>query len=669
MRHKLSKLALLLCLSLPLPPSAPLAQQVDAGGDSDDPKFVEIKPPAAPVVFAVKPLTRLPFQIIEGTAEPEARIVIEGGAKTVATDAAYWTGLFGALVRLREGENELTVYAVDDAGASPPVRVKIERAGAQTLRDGEPAQINISSGHTQRGLPGQPFTRPLVALVTDRRGRPVAGVAVEFTVRFGDASFTNGRRFEARTDSTGHASATLTAGKQYGIQLVRADYAGNTSSPASFDLLTVEPRRDGVTSVAGTLLDWYKHPLADVPVRLGGRTARTARDGRFRMERVTPGPGQRLEVSGDDIKAGEGRWSDASYVIDVLPGVENELGRPLFSSPLNDGPPLGAGPPFALDSEGRVTTAGAVIAWHDDYGRDAAPEVALLRGVRVTSPRGLGGRKFSATLVGDERVPVSLDDGLFTSLYLFVCPRDAEFDTPLPVKLPNLEHLAPGSPVIVLRYDARAGRWTREPGGARVVADGKTIETDEAGGIRGGGWYAFAGERTYAEFTNVNYLQVAGDPDLEDKDLHLEVSAGGKSAVMMSWWGEGYFKRLHFRVTMPALGDDIVLDSKGMAHGDSSRETEVTVSPEGHAMEPGAMVILTAVGRPHPGGYYVWTSSDASVASVEPFVSDGGAEHPNRARVVAHRPGRAKVTALYVTSAGESSAASSEIICRTPKER
>ena len=111
---------------------------------------------------------------------------------------------------------------------------------------------------------------------------------------------------------------------------------------------------------------------------------------------------------------------------------------------------------------------------------------------------------------------------------------------------------------------------------------------------------------------------------------------------MMSWWGEGGFKRLHYRVTHPALGDDIILPARGSAHTDSSREVEVTVTPGGQAIKPGEMIILSAVGRPHPGGYYLWTSSDPSVASVEPFLNDGGAEHPNRARVVGHRLGEPK---------------------------
>jgi Glucodextranase, domain B len=650
----------------------------DAAGNEEESELEligkDLVPPVAPVVFAVKPTTRLAYQIVEGRSEPESRVVISGGAKPALADSAYGTGLFTAFVRLREGRNDLTVVALDDAGASPPVRVSIERTGAGTplMPEGAPAQINISSGATQRALPDTDFPRPLVALVTDARGLPVEGVRVEFTVRFGDARFAGGHeRDSARTDETGRASVRLGAGKDFGINLVRADFDGNTSSPAAFDVETIEPRGDKETSVSGVMLDMFGHPLEGAIVRLGKRTIKAARDGRFTMQKVEPGADQRLEVFGDDINSGGHAWSDASYPIDVLAGADNSLGRPLFVSPLNEGPPLGAGEPFALDAEGRVTSKGAVLAWHDDYGRDVVPEVSLLRGVRVTAvpPATLDGRKFSATLVLSERVPVTLDDGLATGLNYFIQPRAVVFDQPLPFKFPNSDKLPPRSRVLVMHYDERAGSWKKE-GTARVGDDGKAVVNEDGSGIRGGGWYAFPGEKTQPEFTNVDFIQIEGNPRFEGATItHLEVYSEGKSAVMATAWGEGDFKRLHFRVTVPALNGEPIFDNKGMEPGDPSRAVEVTVTPISHVMEPGDRLILFAVGRPHPGGYYVWSSADPSIASVEPFVSDGGAEHPNRANVIAHRHGTVKISAMYITPAGATSVGSSEVICRQAKPR
>jgi hypothetical protein len=634
----------------------------------------DLVPPIAPVIFAVKPSTRLSYQIVEGRSEPESRVVISGGAKPTLADAAYGTGLFTAFVRLREGSNDLTIVALDDAGASPPVRVSIERMGALTPPppDGEAAQINISSGATQRALPGTEFSHPLVALVTDARGLPVEGVIVEFTVRFGDARFAGGReRDTVRTDVTGHASVRLSAGKSLGINLVRADFEGNISSPAAFDVETIEPRGDNQTSVSGLLLDAFAHPLEGVTIRLGKRTIKTLRDGRFAMQKVDPGTNQRLEVFGEDVDSGGYKWTDASYPIDVLPGADNSLGRPLFVSPLNEGVPLSGGAPFVLDAEGRVTSKGAVLVLNDDYKREIVPEVSLLHGVRVTAtpPLNFDGQKFAVTQALSERVPVTLDDGLVTGLYFFVSPHEVEFDQPLPFKFPNADKLAPRSRVLVMRYDSQMGRWAKE-GMAHVSDDGKTVTNEDGSGIRGGGWYAFPGEKTQPEFTNIDFMQIEGVPYFENAAIfNLEVYYEGKSAVMATAWGEGEFKRLHFRITVPILNGEIVFDNDGIEPRDTRKTVDVTVTPVSHVMEPGANLILFAVGRPHPGGFYVWTSADPSIASVEPFLKDGGAEHPNRANVIAHRPGKVKISAMYITSAGITAVGSSEVICRQAKPR
>jgi hypothetical protein len=233
----------------------------------------DLVPPVVPVVFPVKPKTRIAYQIVEGRSEPESRVVISGGEKPAVADAAYGTGLFTAFVRLREGRNDLNVVALDDAGASKSVRISIDRVG-DVPPDGDPAQINISSGATQRALPSTEFPKPLIALVTDARGLPVEGVAVEFTIRFGDVRFTGGhKRATAQTDETGRATVRLIAGKNIGINLVRADFEGNTSTASAFDIETIAPRGDKRQSNR-ILVDYFQHPLADVPIHLGKRLLR-----------------------------------------------------------------------------------------------------------------------------------------------------------------------------------------------------------------------------------------------------------------------------------------------------------------------------------------------------------------------------------------------------------
>jgi hypothetical protein len=647
----------------------------DAAGNTEEQDLdlvgKDMVPPAAPVVFSIKAVTRLSYQMVEGRSEPESRIVISGGAKTALADAAYGTGLFTAFVQLREGKNDLIIVALDQAGASQPVSVSINRtsAGGALPPYGQAAQINISSGAAQRALPGMEFPQPLVALVSDARGLPVADVRVEFTVRFGDARFAGGlERYSTTTDEKGHARAWLAAGKGLSISLVRADFDGNTSSPAAFDLETFEPRSDNETSVSGLVLDTFKHPQEGFTVRLGETTAKTGRDGRFVMNKVKPGKDQRLEVLDEQNKSSALPWSDASYSIDVIAGADNNLGRPLFVTQLNEGPLINAGPPFFLDSEGRVGK-GAAVAWQDDYEREVVPEVTLLTGVRITvkPPAQVAGQSFSATRVLSERVPVTLDDGLVTGLYFFVQPRLASFVPALTFKVPNADKLPPRSRVLIMRYDSQAGSWLRE-GMARVSDDGKVVMNEEGSGISRGGWYAFPSELRQPEFTNVDYIQIEGNPRFEGTHIsHVEAYAHGKTAVLATAWGDYEFKRLHFRVSVPAMNGDAIFDNQGLDPGDSTREVAVTVTPGAQVMEPGDKLIVLAVGRPHPAGYYVWASEDPSIASVEPFQNDGGAEHPNRANVFARRPGKVRITVMYVTPAGVTAVGASEIICRLPR--
>jgi hypothetical protein len=220
-----------------------------------------------------------------------------------------------------------------------------------------------------------------------------------------------------------------------------------------------------------------------------------------------------------------------------------------------------------------------------------------------------------------------------------------------------------------MRYDAKASNWAKE-GPPRVSDDGQVVINDDGSGIRGGGWYAFPSERTQPEFTHVDYLQIEGNPRFEGVHInYLEAFSQGKTAVLTTTWGDYDFKRLHFRATFPALNGDVVVDHAGMEPGDPSQDFAVTVTPGAHVMEPGDRLILHAVGRPNPGGYYVWTSDDPSIASVEPFKNDGGAEHPNRANVLARRPGKVKISAIYITSFGATTVGTSEVLCRQPDPR
>lgn|GEM_PF-4884749 len=221
----------------------------------------------------------------------------------------------------------------------------------------------------------------------------------------------------------------------------------------------------------------------------------------------------------------------------------------------------------------------------------------------------------------------------------------------------------PETRTLVMRYDAPTAHW-RRVGTAHVSADGRMVESDEGSGLGGGGWYAFPAELPQPEITAVSFMQIAGNEELEGKALvHLETFEGAYRAVLMSAWGDYEFKRLHFRLTRPWLdADEYIATGNGMPVGFPSAEVAVTVTPVGASIKVGASDTLTAVGRPHPAGYYVWTSSEPSIVSVHAAADDGGTEHPNKAVINAHRPGRARITVAYFSTTGQVTTAVAEVV-------
>jgi hypothetical protein len=107
--------------------------------------------------------------------------------------------------------------------------------------DGEPARLQAVSGSGQEGTVGTRLPDPLVVRLTDRAGRYVASVPVEFRFQ----SNVPGAQFEpsvVATDDTGFASVTVVLGATPGAQTVEAVVG---ASPPSSLLTTF-----GVTAVA-----------------------------------------------------------------------------------------------------------------------------------------------------------------------------------------------------------------------------------------------------------------------------------------------------------------------------------------------------------------------------------------------------------------------------------
>jgi hypothetical protein len=149
-------------------------------------------------------------------------------------------------------------------------------AGAGPTEAGPtPAQIQATAGSGQTGVTETPLATALVARVTDRRGRPVAGVAVTWSAAPGAGTLS---ATATPTDSTGEASARWTLGSGTGTFTVTASAGG--LAPATFTATATPPPvperveksgGDGQTGVVGAGL---ADPLAVRVVAADGRPVR-----------------------------------------------------------------------------------------------------------------------------------------------------------------------------------------------------------------------------------------------------------------------------------------------------------------------------------------------------------------------------------------------------------
>jgi plastocyanin len=109
--------------------------------------------------------------------------------------------------------------AGEDNGTNPP-------AGDDT-----PAAMVVSSGDNQTGTAGAALANPLVVLVTDPDGDPVADVTVTWTILSGGGSLASST---STTNAQGQAEITYTLGADGGTYTVRAAVAGTTPLATTF---------------------------------------------------------------------------------------------------------------------------------------------------------------------------------------------------------------------------------------------------------------------------------------------------------------------------------------------------------------------------------------------------------------------------------------------------
>lgn len=94
-----------------------------------------------------------------------------------------------------------------------------------------PTAMELVSGENQEGIVGEVLPEPLVVVVTNLKGDPVANVSVQWSVITGGGRVTSAT---TTTDADGLAQVTFILGNVVGNQLAQA-ITGLSGSPVSFN--------------------------------------------------------------------------------------------------------------------------------------------------------------------------------------------------------------------------------------------------------------------------------------------------------------------------------------------------------------------------------------------------------------------------------------------------
>jgi hypothetical protein len=334
----------------------------------------------------------------------------------------------------------------------------------------------VDSGDQQVGAAGQELRAPFAAVVTDTGFNRLEGVGVRFEVVEGGGLFSNGERaIDLVSDSDGRVTARLTLGAEEGTgnNVAQARIAdGPEGALVTFAASALVARDPAATSVSGVVLDNTDQPVPGATVSLEGTTLTTRSDaaGFFRLDGAPAGT-THLRVRGSTVER-PGVWPSLEFLITIIPGRDNDMGRPIFLLPLETENAL------AVDE-----TTGGVLTLRD------LPGFALhVEPGSVTFPGGGRSGVITVTPVHSDKVPMPPNFGQQPRFVITIQPGGAHFDPPARVTFPNVDGLAPGQVTELYSFDHDLARFV-SIGPGTVTGDGTRIESDPGVGIAKAGWH------------------------------------------------------------------------------------------------------------------------------------------------------------------------------------
>ncbi len=388
---------------------------------------------------------------------------------TVATNAngeASVTWTLGSRAGL--GNNRLQVTA---AGFAAPLLF------CASANSSDCSTLLANGGENQAGVAGLNLGAPFIVVAVDARGNPCPGTPVTFEVQEGGGSFTfNGSStIEVMTDVAGMAQAYLTLGPSPGINnnVVAASAFGAGDFGVTFAASASVPNFKVTTLFSGVVLDTENRPIPNAEVMIDGAVPPietfTDDEGTFRLTNV-PSGSQFLDVDASTTTR-FGTWPRLEFVINVVPGTENDLGMPIFIPQLDDSSSRSVG------------------------GFDATLTMAGVEGFELkvfansaTFPDGSTSGTLSVTQVSNDQVPMPPNGGAAPPWVGTLQPAGVVFDPPVQLTVPNSLGLPPGQIVDMFSFDHDLAEFIRI-GTGTVETDGATIVSDPGSGIRKSGWF------------------------------------------------------------------------------------------------------------------------------------------------------------------------------------
>ncbi len=493
-------------------------------------------------------------------------------------------------------------------------RVDATAAGYRTAQcfasgaAGAPANIVVDMGNNQFGITSERLPRPLVVAVVDAGGNRLNDVPVMFTTVEGGGNFGGQPNTVIRTDSDGRAWIAPKLGPNSGLDnnLFWATVPG-VAAPAVFNASSAPAGPASETKVSGVVLDNTSTPVPGVTLRIEGTSlvAQADAQGQFVLQ---PAPAGYVRLVADGSTAQRpGTWPSLEFAMYTNSGQNNTIGMPIFLLPID-------------------TTRGVQVD-EQHGGTITLPELPgfslTIAPGSTTFPGGLRTGTVSATLVHNDKMPMTPGFGQQPRFLVTIQPPGALFDPPAALTIPNVDGFGPGQITELYSFDHDLGQFVAIGTGS-VSTDGTTVASDPGVGIIKAGWHC-GGDPAGSGTTGC--IQV--DLDVED-----DPGVSGASLPPST-------RRLHAQ-------------SKANTIGRSPQAKAGLTAPKTALIN--TCLKLTATGRPDGGSppvgdtSYSWSIVSGSATFIE---QPACANQPTCvARIKAANPGDVVVRVTYTSSQG-----------------